>query len=290
MHLKTELNQFLSDIDDIFISQAISKKSGLTEDVALSEFLKYKNEAYFALRIIGPYLDKKLRILEVGAGSGIFSLFLASQNFKVTALEPVGIGYDFMRSAFEALKDSLPDVNLPHLNIGAESLNEDTHGSFDLIFSIHVLEHLPDLNGGAQGIANVLAAGGSGIHVFPNYAFPYDPHFSIPLIPFIPEKTKYILPKRISKSGKWASINFLTYRKLRKIFDRNNMSVELGKSMLIEMIDRVETDIEFGKRHGKGVSGVIINILRTTRLLKLVKFFPKTLSSPVLIISKKKLT
>jgi len=58
--------------------------------------------------------------------------------------------------------------------------------------------------------------------------------------------------------------------------------------MLVEMIDRVETDREFGKRHGKGVAGFFINILRKTQLLRLMKFFPKTLSSPVLVISKKK--
>jgi len=63
MQLETELNQFLSNIDDIAISKVISKNSGLTEEVALSEFLKYKNEAHFALRIIGPHLDKNIRII-----------------------------------------------------------------------------------------------------------------------------------------------------------------------------------------------------------------------------------
>lgn len=280
--LKQKLQAFLNLLDDAEMASKISKKCDISETEAKSELKKYKNETFFALRVVGEYLNLDDRIIEVGAGAGLFSYFLKYEGYNIVALEPVGIGYDFMKGAFEAVRDQFPDLKLEHLNIGAEALDPSTHGKFDFVFSIHVLEHLPDFPDGMNAMESILAENGQMVHVCPNYYFPYDPHFGIPLLPVFPKITSFLLPKRIRDSGKWKSINFINFGQIKRHANKIGLLLNLKPSLFSEMIQRVEDDEEFAARHGSGISGLIINILKKTRLIKLVGLYPTKLSSPII--------
>jgi len=280
--LAGRLETFLAAIDDQAVAQYISSRFGQDEHEARLQFIKYKNEARFALRVVGPWLKRNARILEVGSGTGVTAYFLKSEGFDITALEPVGIGYDFMGAAFEAMKHFHPHLELTMLPIGAEALDPKVHGIFDLVFSIHVLEHLPDLSLGLHAMDKVVAPAGVMVHAFPNYYFPYDPHFGIPLIPFWPAMTRLILPRRISASGKWKSINFINAGNLDAFGRKKGYSTDYSPGVLTEMINRMDTDREFSKRHS-GFAGMVIRLLKRLKILALIGRVPPRYLSPVIV-------
>lgn len=280
--LQKSLTLFLQGLDVDNIVSLISQKADISEAEASEQFKKYQNETFFALRVVEKHLSKEKRIIEVGSGTCLFAYFLKHEGYDITALEPVGVGYDFMRAAQYALKENCAHIDLPILEIGAEQLSVSTHGAFDFVFSIHVLEHLPSYKDGLTAMDTILAKDGEMVHACPNYSFPYDPHFSIPLVPIFPSLTRFLLPSRISKSGKWASINFIKFRKLKSLAKSLGYSVQAEPSVLYEMVNRIQTDKYFGERHGAGFSGFMISLFRKLGLLRLVKFIPVNLSSPVI--------
>ncbi|MBA3447600.1 MAG: methyltransferase domain-containing protein [Pseudaminobacter sp.] len=275
------LEAFLASFDDDDVASDIHDHHGLERSEARAQFVKYKNETRFALRVIAPHIATGKRILEVGSGPGILSYFLRSEGYDITALEPVGIGYDFMGAAFDAMSRRSQEVDLPFLPIGAEALDPAIHGQFDLVFSIHVLEHLPDREAGLNAMDRVLADGGTMLHVCPNYRFPYDPHFGIPLIPVWPAATRYILPSSIGSSGKWKSINFITAGHVERFARNRNYTIRYSANVFADMIKRTQTDAEFSKRHS-GFAGRMIKLARATGLLGLVEKVPPQFLSPII--------
>ena len=69
----------------------------------------------------------------------------------------------------------------PPLPIGIDDLDPSVHGRFEVVFSANVLELVPDLVSALERMQSVPAEGGVQRHVCPNYAFPYEPHFFVPL-------------------------------------------------------------------------------------------------------------
>lgn len=189
------------------------------------------------------------RILEIGAGSGLVALYLKHRGHDIAALEPAGCGFDLYAALPEALAGIRPTCAVPRLAIGAEALDPAAHGRFDRIFSIYALEHMPDLPGAIAGMARVLAPDGRMVHIAPNYACPYEPHFGIPLLPFWPSATRHILPKRIVQSDLWRSLNFVTARRLARLLRDNGRRADLAPAQMHATIERLSADPEFAKRH-----------------------------------------
>ena len=53
---------------------------------------------------------------------------------------------------------------------------------FDLIYSFNVFEHLKNQNKYIDTMNNLLSLNGKSLIFCPNYDFPYEPHFVIPII------------------------------------------------------------------------------------------------------------
>jgi len=106
----------------------------------------------------------KGQILENGCGVGMYMEHLAPFGGTV-----IGLEYDFERAA-EAR------INSPHiLNAAGESLPLPS-GTFDLILSHEVIEHVQDDRAAIFEMIRILRSGGRAVIFCPNRGYPFETH------------------------------------------------------------------------------------------------------------------
>lgn len=93
------------------------------------------------------------RVLEVGCGQGHLTKRLAERGVDI-------IGVDANPNAPE-ISDSDRVVYMR-----AESLDFEDE-SFDVVVSVHALEHIPDIEGAVSEMSRVLKPGGRALHIYP---------------------------------------------------------------------------------------------------------------------------
>lgn len=98
-------------------------------------------------------LDRETSILEIGAGTGFQAGILAAQFGKVAAVDVAGSTY---AEAQLYPVETYDGVRLPFAD-----------SSFDVVYTSHVLEHVPDLPAINREIVRVLKDGGRAIHIVP---------------------------------------------------------------------------------------------------------------------------
>jgi SAM-dependent methyltransferase len=103
-------------------------------------------------------------ILENGCGVGMYVEHISSLGGKV-----IGLEYDFERAA-EARRNS-PQI----INAAGESLPLPS-GTFDLILSHEVLEHVQDDRLAIREMVRVLKPGGRAVIFCPNRGYPFETH------------------------------------------------------------------------------------------------------------------
>lgn len=273
------LEHFLSAIDRQRVVAEISAGSGAEPDALRRRLDTYLNECRVGLDLIEPYLDGAPRLLEVGAGIGALSAFLATEGFDIVAIEPAGPGFDVVEMMRRAIDAQLDGVVREVHDAGVDEIPDDL-GPFDLVFSVHVLEHVPDVATALAAMQRQLAPTGRSVHVCPNYAFPFDPHFGIPLVPGRPASTTVLLPASISSSGMWRSLNFVTSRRVRRIARRLGLTVDFRPGVLGEMVDRLDSDPVFRERHRRLVDLTDL-LFHRLRLRAALDRWPPGLASPM---------
>jgi 2-polyprenyl-3-methyl-5-hydroxy-6-metoxy-1,4-benzoquinol methylase len=261
-----------------FLSFAAAR-SGLDQARVARVIYQYTAEVAAGARTVAGIDLNGKRILEVGAGIGVLSICLARQGYRITALEPGANGFDANAQLGAAVRAWLGEVDLPMLDIEVGRLNRAQHGEFDLIFSINVLEHIPDLAGAMAAMEGVLAPSGSMIHLCPNYAIPYEPHFGIPLVPLAPRLTALLFPS-IARDPTWPSLNFVTYRQIRRLARRSGLSTTFRPAMMYDAFARLEDDEEFRARHS-GLVARLNHLLKRTRVLGALRHVPPALATPM---------
>jgi 2-polyprenyl-3-methyl-5-hydroxy-6-metoxy-1,4-benzoquinol methylase len=277
-----ELDRFLAALPRAAMVNEIVSLTELNRDYVAQLLDLYANEVLVGYKTVAPYLSCEARILEVGAGLGLLSSFLTEQGYTVVSLEPVGMGFDFFSAGRKATEKCLISAPPQTLDISAEELNPDRHDAFDLIFSIHVLEHIERLDEAFAAMVGVLKPAGRMVHVCPNYSFPYDPHFGIPLLPFRPDLTAKILPAAIVDSPTWRSLNFINARCIRRLAHAHGLDAHFTKGQLASMIRRVQEDSHFAERH----AGFASRLLAATRVLgveRVARILPSWLDSPMFV-------
>jgi SAM-dependent methyltransferase len=109
------------------------------------------------LEVIESYLKRGKRILEIGAGSGAQALELSRRGLEVTAVELANSDY--------AQHRVYPVTEYDGLTLPFED------GSFDLVYSSNVLEHVRDLEQLHREVRRVLSADGECVHVVPTHVW-----------------------------------------------------------------------------------------------------------------------
>jgi len=243
----------------------------------------YLNEVAQGLSMVEPHLRQGQRILEIGAGLGVLAGLLRHGGYDVTGLEPVGGGFGFFAAAAGPVRRRLGADAAPVLPIGVEALDPTRHGRFDLIYSVHVIEHVPDLDRGFAAMAAALAPGGRMVHVCPNYAFPYDPHFSRPMLPGLPSWSRWLMgPGTHLEPGAWESLNFVTAGRIRRLARRHGLAARFAPGLLAQVVDRMVEAARFAERHDVFPASLLLPALRAPRLRRLLAAIPPGLASPML--------
>lgn len=281
MTLKSKLVEFLDEIPFDTIAKKIAAESDKsTNDI--SKLLNiYANESQVTLDLITEHLEGAERILEAGAGLCLLSLFLKQEGFPIIALEPALGGYGIFKQARNAILDHFSELNLQVLTKPAQQLNTPEHGTFDLIFSNNVMEHIPDWECALTAMASVLAPEGKMRHSCPNYTIPYEPHYSTLAFHHFRRLSKWLfLPKGVDTEI-WDSLNFITYRAVKKICKEQKLSVSFEKGLLYRAFQRIHGDPLFKVRH-EGIVVYVANIVMKPPLKWLVRNVPTALSTPMI--------
>jgi hypothetical protein len=117
------------------------------------------------------------------------------------------------------------------------------------------------------------------VHGCPNYAVPYEPHYGIPLVPFAPAATKWLLPKRVTEDGDWLSLNFITANEVGDTAQRLGCEVTFEAHAMYEAFQRLGSDAGMRERHG--TLARFYEALESTGVLSLLKRLPPRLATPM---------
>lgn len=209
--MNKKLESFLASIPIEEISRRLELSHSIDKEYIVKLLETFSNEARVTLDLVGNRLVKNKRVLEIGAGLCLFSLFLKKEGYNIIALEPALGGF----GVFEQIKNEIllwyVGLKLEVLNIPADKLNKNNHGCFDIVFSNNVIEHIPNLEESFLAMSEVLSNKGIMLHSCPNYLFPYEPHFGIPVIkPFSKLFKRVFKISSKANSDIWDSLNFIT--------------------------------------------------------------------------------
>ena len=150
-------------------------------ELEIPEFNIWINEAFFGLNQIKSEcksLNPNSNVLEIGCGSGIL-LYLCSSLFKTISfegIEPFNSGFTKLSKCNKIMKEE--GVNIS--NVGFEKFIPSK--KYDLIYCVNVFEHVDDWRKFILNVTEWLKPGSKLIILCPNYGFPYESHFKIPVI------------------------------------------------------------------------------------------------------------
>ena len=266
-----ELSRLL--LDEQFLRQA-SENADYDFSILRSYISTSIEEAKHTLGVIQDEKLEGKRALEFGSGLGIASIVLYKNGFDIVSYEPGGLGFEKNAILNQFIKEHL-DLQFTLIN----SIDELKNESFDFIFSNNVLEHISNIEETFVILNSILKDGGRMIHNIPNYIFPYEPHFGILFFPIYPKRMSFILPKKITGTDLWKSINFVNYYDIKRYARNNNADLMFHKALLYRALVRLNDDEEFGSRHQS--IRFVVKILHASGLLSLLKFIPPFLSTPM---------
>ncbi len=263
------------------------------------EALELKNaalwlaEAKFGYAHVRPqieHLTAPAALLEIGCGSGILLSMLAEHfpQHDFSGIEPFGDGF----SALQELGAIVREGGVHIQSLGYEAFTSDR--KFDCIFCVNVFEHVEDWKHFLSWVAAHLAPGGVFIALCPNYGFPYESHFRLPII-VAKSLTYKVFNKRIEEferkhdvSGLWKSLNFVKKRDVKRFVERSpilGLEIQDDIDIIENMVRRMVSDPEFRKR--QSVLGSVALTLHRAGLFRLVRLFPNQLPYMKLVFRKR---
>jgi SAM-dependent methyltransferase len=213
----------------------------------------YLSEAIFGWNELGPDIAACKRGLEIGAGPGLLAYMAARRtSADIRAVEPISEGFEGGSAILSRVSECAP-ANLEIIYCNLEDLPISER--YDLIWSVNVLEHLPDWRAALLKIHALLAQGGTAILLFPNYDIPYEPHFRLPLIGGA-QWTRKLFSTRIetheaknSAAGLWNSLNFVRASDVLRFAQSEGLIVRLDHSITVRMFERLADDGALSQRH-----------------------------------------
>jgi len=287
--LESRLGRFLAKLPVESIARQAARVTGRDEAYITQLLETFRNEARATLAVVEAHLRTEGRMLEVGAGLCLFSLFLRREGYEITALEPAMGGYSLFDTLRSLIIELHPDVMLPMLTCPAGELNATQHGSFDLVFSNNVIEHIPDWQAAFLSMMGMLGEGGYMLHACPNYSLPYEPHYGVPVLRRFPSLSKRLFLSENADGEIWDSLNFISHRQVRRFAVQHDFTVVFTRGLIYQALARVQSDPLFRQRH-KGFVASVADFLASTGMLKLLRYLPPAMSTPMVFVMQRRET
>lgn len=274
---------------ETFLYSKTSKESlfkDIEDTVEKNEAEKYLQnaiaDAEFTLNKIQPYLNKSLKILEVGGGLHLLSAYLYENDYDITSLEPGNFNF-----FIDKLRENVMKELNPKNTFSCKLEDFNSNAKYDFIFSINVLEHTESVVAHIKLQTELLRNSESKILVRgPNYNLPFEPHFYKFFIPFLPNFTfKKILKKKLIKDlGKQKYYDILNSLNFDCKFTVLNKNFKIKTfNPFIEIFQRLENDKVFNERILENLFINIIYKIITKFKVKIFNLIPKRFY-PYLII------
>ena len=250
-------------------------------------------DVLFAFNELYPIINnsKIKNVLEIGSGTGILLKELSNifENKTFYGLDPHKRGFD----SYEKISKKISNKNLKIFHDDFEKFNPKE--GFDLIFSFNVFEHLVDQLSYINKTYEFLNEDGKSVILCPNYDFPYQPHFVIPII--INKKFTYkIFKKKIIKHeaktnepGLWKGLNFCSKKKIKNYLGKNNFDHQFDLTIAKRFLDRIDNDESSYFQKRQGIVAKIARIAKKINLDKLIFDFFKIPFPYMKIIIRKRL-
>lgn len=259
-------------------------------DSIVSEFEQYFEEALFFFPFIESHVRRlePKKVAEIGSGIGLLAMLISLEVDEIYGYEPSSAGFQEVNQANRTISDSST-----HNAIFVEDFFSRNRGMFDLIYSVNVLEHTSEWRKIVKDAIESLNFGGQLVLIFPNYTFPYEPHYNIPIIGG-KKLTKRLFRNQIENSqindpeGHWADLSFPKYTELKKVLkDRSDLDVEFSKELMFGYLTRLGKDVQFEARK-KGAFLVLAKVLKRLKIMRLIIRILPTRLQPVLYVTIKK--
>ena len=269
------LDQFLSAMP----FERIASEIGTEEAPEMLNI--YANESRVAVTLIAHHIHNDMKLLEVGAGLCFTSLFLKSEGYHITALEPAMGGFGMFEQLKNIILQHHSALQLNVITEPAQLLSVDQHGKFDLIFSNNVMEHIPDWQSALGAMGDVLSKQGKMIHACPNYSVPYEPHYGTPVLRCLPNLSRRLFVSKQADLDIWHSLNFITCRQIKRYYQQQQLQPYFEKALLYKALKRIDDDPLFKQRHQGFIANMATFIMRSG-LGTLIKFIPASMATPMI--------
>jgi hypothetical protein len=170
---------------------------------------------------------KKIQILDVGGAAYFWkhSSLLSHPGVRITLLN------------FQLEKTNSPA--LLSVQGDATNMQEFEDGSFDLVFSNSVIEHLYTLEQQQKMASEILRVGKKYFIQTPNSYFPIESHYALPFAQYYPKGFLFFLltKTKFSRFKKWSSAEASQYIAEIRLLDAQEMkSLFPGASLLKEKV------------------------------------------------------
>jgi len=239
--------------------------------MSTEKITSYQNEAKFGFAEIVEYLKKLPQnscVLEIGCGSGFLLNKLKNKfpSLRFIGVEPSNVYFNY--SSIQNFKNSFKIIKNNYENIKFDE-------KFDFIFSVNVLEHTKNEKLILKKIYHDLKKNAESVILCPNYSFPFESHFHIPII--INKKISYFLFKKYITNqeqvrgykGLWDSINFVRHKSLKNNAIQVGFEVSSDFNITSRMVERLFSDPAFRKRNR--IFLLINKFVRLVYIMKILK-------------------
>ena len=231
------------------------------------------SEAVFGLQQVEASISQLpagSSVLEVGSGSGILICQLARNHphISFSGIEPFASGFSALKKIQGSLSHLRPTMFLQSYE---EALLSE---KYDFIFLINVFEHLPDWRHFVRFVETNLKEGGVCLILCPNYSFPYESHFHVPILGS-KKITGMVFKNYIKRfenkrecTGLWESLNFVKLSQVKAVCrSLENLTISVDKHIMQELFERLDNDLEFRLRHRHIAS--VLRLLSNTGITSL---------------------
>jgi SAM-dependent methyltransferase len=264
------------------------KLESLLSTMPVSESLKirtYIGEADFYFSILKPdfqAIKKGSTVVEIGSGTGLLSMYIASLGHKVYSFEPQSSGFTDMLKMKELINECW-EVNVPNVDFindyYSESYFQESE-EIEYFLAVNVIEHIPNYGELIQSVRRKMNSNSIFRIICPNYLIPYEPHFDIPI--FLNKNSTFLLLKRKILNSDlsdplefWNDLSWPTPSKVRRAVNNSRMSVVFSRRTTKSYLERPFMDDSLKQRKNK-LTFVVIK-LTSKVLIPVLALVPLTL-------------